>query len=245
KPLALHEVKIVDENAQEVPERTVGNLYFRGPSSMQGYYNQPEATKAIYHDGWWNSGDLAYIADGEVYIAGRKKDVIIKAGRNLYPDEIEEAAGQVNGVRKGCVVAFGTHDTKWGTEKLIIVAETKEDSNALHKKIISEITDKVSVVLGILPDEVLLVSPKTIGKTSSGKLQRAACKQAYLNNELKKAHLPFSLQIAKLYVKSLATKLANGVKFILKSIYSLYVGILVVLSALGLWALSLVTKAKA
>jgi len=245
KALPLHEIKIVDENAIELPERTVGNLYFRGPSAMQGYHNQPEATKAILHDGWWNSGDLAYIADGEVYITGRKKDVIIKAGRNLYPDEIEEATGQVNGVRKGCVVAFGVTDAQWGTEKLVIVAETKEDSSILHKKIIAEITEKVNVVLGILPDEVLLVTPKTIGKTSSGKLQRAACKQAYLDKKLQKAHLPISVQVAKIYVKSLAAKVSNGFKFALKSLYSVYVGLLLAMSAIGLWVFSLVLKPKA
>lgn len=244
KALALHEVKIVDDNSQEVPERTIGNLYFRGPSAMQGYYNQPEATKAIFHDGWWNSGDMAYMADGEVYITGRKKDVIIKAGRNLYPDEIEEATGQVNGVRKGCVVAFGVVDAKWGTEKLVIVAETKEDSSILHKKIIAEITEKVNIVLGILPDEVLLVTPKTIGKTSSGKLQRAACKQAYLDKKLQKAHLPVSVQIAKIYVKSVGVKISNGFQFILKSFYSLYVGALLAVSALGLWLASLLLKPK-
>lgn len=244
KAIIGHEVKIVDENHKEVPERTVGNLHFRGPSSMQGYYNQPEATKAILVDGWWNSGDLAYLAEGEVYITGRKKDVIIKAGRNLYPDEIEEASGQVNGVRKGCVVAFGVTDHQLGTEKLVIVAETKEDSKVLHKKIIEEITEKVNVVLGILPDEVLLVSPKTIGKTSSGKLQRAACKQAYLNNQLKKAHVPVSVQIAKLYVKSFGVKLSNGLQLALKSLYSLYVGLLVGTSAVTLTLMSLLLKAN-
>jgi len=242
--LPLHEIKIVDDNLMELPERVVGNLHFRGPSAMQGYHNQPEATKAIFHEGWWNSGDLAYLADGEVYITGRKKDVIIKAGRNLYPDEIEEATGQVNGVRKGCVVAFGVNDAKWGTEKLVIVAETKEDSSILHKKIIAEITEKVNVVLGILPDEVLLVTPKTIGKTSSGKLQRAACKQAYLDKKLQKAHLPISVQVAKIYVKSLATKVSNGFKFILKSLYSFYVGLLLAVSALGLLIFSLCLKPK-
>lgn len=244
KPLPLHEIKIVDENLIELPERVVGNLHFRGPSMMQGYHNQIEATKAIWHDGWWNSGDLAYLADGEVYITGRKKDVIIKAGRNLYPDEIEEATGQVNGVRKGCVVAFGVTDAQWGTEKLVIVAETKEDSRILHKKIIAEITEKVNVVLGILPDEVVLVSPKTIGKTSSGKLQRAACKQAYLDKKLQKAHLPVSVQVAKIYVKSVGVKISNAVKLTLKSIYSLYVGVLLAFSAISLWAFSLFLKPK-
>lgn len=84
-PLPSHEVRIVDDHNQELPERHVGNLQFRGPSSMQGYYNNSEATKKILHQGGWlDSGDLAYLADQEVFITGRYKDLIIKAGRNLY-----------------------------------------------------------------------------------------------------------------------------------------------------------------
>ncbi len=108
RALPEHEVRIVDETARDVPERTVGRLAFRGPSVMAGYFRQAEATRAItLPGGWLDSGDLAYLADGEVFIAGRRKDLIIKAGRNLVPQEIEEVASGVEGVRRGCVVAFG------------------------------------------------------------------------------------------------------------------------------------------
>jgi 1-acyl-sn-glycerol-3-phosphate acyltransferase len=141
-------------------------------------------------------------------------------------------------------VAFGVVDHKWGTEKLVIVAETKEERQVLHKKIISEINEKVNVVLGVFPDEVILVSPKTISKTSSGKLQRAACKQAYLDNTLRKARLPISMQIAKIYAKSTVAKIHNGSQFLLKGAYSLYVGSLFLLSMLGIWTLALILKPK-
>ncbi|MGH7567847.1 MAG: fatty acyl-AMP ligase, partial [Gemmatimonadales bacterium] len=107
-PLAGHEVRIVNQAGEELPERVVGRLVFRGPSTMAGYFRNPEGTAAItLPGGWLDSGDLAYRSEGELYITGRRKDLIIKGGRNLIPQEIEEVAGSVEGVRKGCVVAFG------------------------------------------------------------------------------------------------------------------------------------------
>src|SRR5262249_29845735 len=103
-----HEVRLVDAEGAEVAERRIGRLLFRGPSSTPGYYGKPEATAALTRPGGWlDSGDLAYRAEGEVYIAGRSKDLIIKAGRNLVPQEIEEIAASVPGLRRGCIVAFG------------------------------------------------------------------------------------------------------------------------------------------
>ncbi len=229
KAIVGHEIKIVDKQGQIVPERKIGLIYFRGPSMMQGYYQQPEATNAIYHDGWYDSGDMGYWANGELYITGRMKDVIIKAGRNLYPEEIEEVTSQVPGVRKGCVVAFGTIDERQGTEKLIIVVESNETTETTRKKIKQQINEKVAVVLGFVPDEVILVEPKIIPKTSSGKLQRSACKQLYLNNKLLNKSLPVWFQISKLFVKGFGLKCKNGLIKGLKLLYSVYVGFLLLL----------------
>lgn len=226
KPLPEHDIRIVDEHNNEVVERIVGSVHFCGPSSMQGYYHNLEATKAVYHEGWWDSGDMGYIAEGEVYITGRKKDIIIKAGRNLYPQEIEEVAAQVKGVRKGCVVAFGIFDPKWATEMFILVAETSEASQEAQKKIVVEITDKISVVLGLSPDQVVLVPPRTIPKTSSGKLQRAACKQAYSEGKLVKRGLPVWMQMIKLYAKGAGVFILNATVKFLKGLYTLYVYLL-------------------
>ncbi len=111
-----HEIRIVDDNDNRVAERTIGNIQFKGPSAMQGYYRNSEATMAIYHNGWWATGDLGYLAEGELFITGRKKDLIIKAGRNYHPTEIEAMASLAEGVRKSCVAAFGVADEKRGTE---------------------------------------------------------------------------------------------------------------------------------
>jgi fatty-acyl-CoA synthase len=201
-PLPNHEIRIVNENGQEVAERVVGALQFKGPSAMQGYYRNPKATKDIYHQGWWETGDLAYQADNEIFITGRKKDIIIKAGRNLYPQEIEEITSQVKGIRQGCVVAFGATNISQGTEQLIVVAETQEQRLAIHEKIIDEVIENITTALGEPPDRVVLVPPKTIPKTSSGKLQRSACKDLYLQGKLSRRSTPPWLQLSKLFLIS-------------------------------------------
>lgn len=222
KPLEGHEIRIVDDEMQVLPERHVGSLEFRGPSNMQGYYNNPGATAAIYHDGWLNSGDLAYLADGEVYITGRQKDLIIKAGRNLYPVEIEELVGNIKGVRQGCVVAFGITDQERGTEKLIVVAESRVKGSAERKAIIAEIGEVVATNLDIVPDNVVLVAPHTVPKTSSGKLQRAACKKMFLNGQLHRFHMPPWMQIVRLSLQGLVKKIMAGSYAAAKLIYSAY-----------------------
>ncbi len=232
KPLPDHDIRIVDAQGHEVAERTVGSLQFCGPSAMRGYYQNPEATSAIYQDGWWDTGDYAYVVEGEVYITGRKKDIIIKAGRNLYPQEIEEVAAQVSGVRKGCVVAFGVEDPKWGTETLVLVAETAETNKKAQEAMISEITDKISAVLGLPPDQVVLVPPRTIPKTSSGKLQRAACKSAFKARTLVKSGLPVWMQITKLYLKGLGLRVLRVFNKTLRFFYTLYVMILILILGL-------------
>lgn len=234
-PLPEHEIRVVDSEGIEVEERVVGSLQFTGPSSMQGYYQNLVATKAVYHDGWWDTGDYAYIADNEVYITGRKKDLIIKAGRNLYPQEIEDVTAQVNGVRRGCVVAFGVEDVKFGTEKLVVVAETNETKLNIKNRIISEIVEKISVMLGIPPDEVVLVSARTIPKTSSGKLQRSLCKQLYQTKKLSRNYLPLKLQMTKLFVKGAFLSVLNRIKKLGRLLYTGYVGLLVLLSLPFIW----------
>jgi fatty-acyl-CoA synthase len=234
-PIEDHEIRIVDEVDNVLPERHIGTLQFRGPSNMQGYYNNPRATRAALHDGWIDSGDLAYEVEGEVYITGRRKDLIIKAGRNLYPVEIEELVGSVPGVRQGCVAAFGVTNPENGTEELVIVAETREKRKAESAKIISDITDAVASALDITPDHIKLTSPKSVPKTSSGKLQRAACKAMYLEGKLGKFHIPASLQMVKLAIEWTAQRLLDGIKAIAKCIYTAYMLILVVATALPVY----------
>lgn len=222
-PIEGHEVRIADEDNRELPQRHVGTLQFRGPSSMQGYYNNPRATKAICHDGWLDSGDLAYQAEGEIYITGRRKDLIIKAGRNLYPAEIEELVGAIAGVRQGCVTAFSVTDTENGTEQLIVVAETREKSTDGRNQLIKRINDALVTALDIVPDRIVMVSPHAVPKTSSGKLQRAACKNLYLQGKLERFRIPPWMQVVKLGAEWFLRKVSSVFAKLGKLIYTVYV----------------------
>lgn len=244
KPLVNHEIRIIDDHGKELPERHVGNLYFRGPSSMQGYYRNPEATSQIYNNGWWNSGDLAYIAEGDVFITGRKKDIIIKAGRNIYPPEVEEMVNTVEGVRRGCAVAFGVKDFQQGTERFVVVAETNVTESAQKSKIKRNITEKISEMLGIPPDEVHLVAPRTIPKTSSGKLRRSAMLQGYTEGKIQKRKIPIWVQITKLFSYGLFNNIKKYTSKTAKIIYSSYAYLVFAIFIIPLWLVSYFISAK-
>lgn len=229
RPIAHHEIRIVNDDMQPVAERVVGNIQFRGPSSMQGYYRNPEATQAVYHEGWWDSGDLGYFAEGDLFITGRKKDLIIKAGRNYYPAEIEEVVSQVTGVRKGCVAAFGVEDATLATEKLVVVAETQLVDEKKLDQIRKEIIDKVIAQIAIPPDEVILVPPQTIPKTSSGKLRRSSCKASYLAGKLGKSGSK-QMQLLRLFLQSWWKKLVAGLSRGVKFLFNLYVLLMVIIT---------------
>ncbi len=184
-PLPEHEVRIVDQTGEDLPDGGVGRLVFRGPSMMPGYFRQPEATAAIsLPGGWLDSGDLAFRMEGEIHIAGRTKDIIIKAGRNLVSAEIEEAAAAVPGIRRGCVVAFGVEQEGLGTEGLLVVAETKIEDPAERERLVTAVVDAVAAAVGVPPDLVRLLPPGSVPKTSSGKLRRGATREQYLRGEL-------------------------------------------------------------
>jgi acyl-CoA synthetase (AMP-forming)/AMP-acid ligase II len=160
RALPEHEIRLVDDAGAAVADRVVGRLLFRGPSATSGYLANPEATSAItMADGFLDSGDLAYRADGEIYVCGRRKDLIIKAGRNLVPQEIEEAAAEVPGVRRGCVVAFGAPNPALGTEALVVVAETRVTDPEERDRIVAAVTERVAAALELPPDQVVLVAP--------------------------------------------------------------------------------------
>jgi len=187
-PIAGLEVRIVDPSSGEpLGDREVGELEFAGTSVTSGYYQDPEATAATFHDGWLRTGDLAYLVEGELVICGRIKDVIIAGGRNIFPEDIERAAASVGGVRPGNVVVFGV-ETKRG-EGMVIVAETKLEGagEAEWAAIRRELSDVARRVSGLPPHDVVLLPPGSLPKTSSGKLQRSLSRQRFMDGELEKA----------------------------------------------------------
>ena len=250
KPVPRHEVMIVDEQGNESADRMEGFLWFRGASATSGYYQNAAETEKLFPRGaakddgefpWVNSGDRAYRADGEFYVTGRVKDIIIKGGRNLYPHEVEELAGHAEGIRKGCIVAFGLKDEASGTEKLVVVAESREESKAKRAAIASAVTEEVSRGLGLPPDRVELIPPGSIPKTSSGKLRRDETKQLYLAGTLAAAKPPVWLQIARLgtipYVKEGFRFIFGGIRKLLEKIYGVYFIVVFVLWIIPSWAM--------
>lgn len=231
KPIVNHAIRVVSEENEVLSERQVGRLQFQGPSMMQGYYNNPAATNAILHEGWMDTGDLAYIANGECYLTGRRKDLIIKAGRNLYPAEIEEIVERVPGVRQGCVAAFEVSDTKQGTGQLVIVAESREKDQSKKDLMALAIKEVIATALDVVPDHVVIVAPRIVPKTSSGKLQRAACKSLFLENKLGKAQAPAWLQVLRLGTQALLQSAWHGIQVFGKFCFTVYVGLLLLIIA--------------
>jgi len=208
RALPEHEIRVVDDNDQPLPERVEGHVQFRGPSAMQGYYRNPEATAAVRTaDGWHRTGDLGYLAEGELFITGRTKDLIIKAGRNIYPQEIEELAADVEGVRRGCVAAFAVPEPERGTEALVLVAETRATAQDARARITAEIMRRINSGARISPDVVRLVPPQSIPKTPSGKLRRGACRELYLSDSLAQRPAPAWLQVTRLVAGNAVTTL--------------------------------------
>ncbi|MGH9326181.1 MAG: AMP-binding protein [Terriglobia bacterium] len=208
RPMPGHEVKLLGEDGREVGERMQGRIFFRGLSRTAGYYRNSKATAAVItEDGWMDSGDLGYWANGELYVTGRLKDCIIKSGRNIIPQEIEAAAAEVPGIRKGCVAAFGALDPHTGTERLVVVGETRATSLEDLRRIEEGVVKSVDSVLGIPPDKVVLVAPQSIPKTSSGKIRRAATRTLYLEGRLSGRRHPPWVQIARLEFENLGSRL--------------------------------------
>ncbi|KPJ93923.1 MAG: acyl-phosphate glycerol 3-phosphate acyltransferase, partial [Gammaproteobacteria bacterium SG8_11] len=206
-PLQHHHVRIVDSANRELPERQEGTLQFTGPSATSGYFRNAKETKRLFTNHWLNSGDLAYIANGEVYLTGRVKDIIIRAGRNIYPHELEECIGNIEGIRAGRVTAFGSTDPHNGTERLVIVAETRETDGTQLKKLHKLVLSTVNGLAGTPPDEVVLAPPNTILKTSSGKLRRAASRELFEKGVIGKKQKPVWLQVAHFTLKGLVAEL--------------------------------------
>ncbi len=250
KPIPKHEVRIVDASGQEVSDRTEGFLWFRGASATSGYYQNAAATEKLLPMGpaasdgefaWVNSGDRAYRADGEIYVTGRVKDIIIKGGRNLYPHEVEELAARAEGIRKGCIVAFGQKDEASGTEKLIVVAESREREAARRAAIVAAVTEQVSQGLGLPPDRVELIPPGSIPKTSSGKLRREETKQLYISGKLSAGKAPAWVQIARLAAagatRAIGAAIWSGVRRGLEILYGLYFGVVFFLWIVPTWTI--------
>lgn len=242
RPVPGHDVRVVDERGHAVAEHHEGRVQFRGPSAMRGYYRNPQATAAVVDDGWVDTGDLGYLAGGDLFITGRRKDVIIVGGRNLYPQEVEEATAMVPGVRRGCVAAFGAR-SRAGTEQLVVVAETRERAPEARERIHLDVVTRVTDAVGLPPDLVVLVGPGSIPKTSSGKIRRAATREAFERGTLDRRRRPAVRQWLGLAAAAAAWQVKRGAGWAWSVVYTAWVVACLALVVPATWALLVVAPA--
>jgi acyl carrier protein len=237
-------IRIVDGKGRELPERTEGRVEFRGPSATSGYYRNPEATAKLFDGGWLDSGDLGYLADGEIYLTGRAKDMIIRGGHNLYPYEIEEAVGGIPGIRRGCVAVFGVRDQAGATDRLVVLAETRETDSGKREELRAAINDVVVDLLGGPADDVVLAPPHTVLKTSSGKIRRAATREVYERGLVGAAPHAIWVQLVRLAWRGVIVRLKQPLARAGRFFYGVYVWSLFALVAMAGLAASFLPKLK-
>ena len=180
RPLENVRIRILDERGSDVPERVIGEVALQSDCMLTGYFNREDITKKAFVDGWYLTGDYGYVADGEVFVSGRKKDMIIVGGKNVYPQDLEALTYEVPGVHGGRSVAFGMYDEAQGTEDVVIIAEVDTENPADQQKIADAIRLHVTKNSAIALRYVKVVDPKWIVKTSSGKTARSANKEKFM-----------------------------------------------------------------
>ena len=226
-PIPGFEVRVVDDRGTEMPERVEGAVEFRGPSTTAGYFRNPPATRALFDGDWLRSGDRGYVAGGELYVTGRDKDLIVRAGRNLYPYDLEAAVGGLEGIRKGCVAVFASADPGAGTERLVVVAETRETDPDRKRGLMDAITRAATTLAGAGPDEIVLAPPHSVLKTSSGKIRRSAVRELFESGALGKGAGSVRLQIARLVVSAAGGTVRAWARRTARAAYAVHAGVVV------------------
>ncbi|MFL0414742.1 fatty acyl-AMP ligase [uncultured Sphingomonas sp.] len=183
KPVKDMAVEIREEDGTPLPERAIGKVWCSGPSLMVGYFRDDAATEACMADGWLDTGDMGYLSDGYVYIVGRAKDMIIVNGRNHWPQDIEWAVEQLPGFKQGDIAAFAI-TTPGGEETPAVLVQCRTSDDAERSRLRNEIRDRVRAVTG-MNCVIELIPPRTLPRTSSGKLSRAKARNLYLSGEIK------------------------------------------------------------
>jgi 1-acyl-sn-glycerol-3-phosphate acyltransferase len=245
RALPGHAVRVVDATGHRVSERIEGRIEFRGPAVTSGYFRNPEATRAVRRNGWMDSGDLGYHVAGELFVTGRQKDLIIKGGRNLSPQEVEEVVGDLPGIRKGCVAAFGVADPAIGTERFVVVAESRERLPQRQAALRSAVRDRVVTVIGVPADTVIIAEPGTVLKTSSGKIRRTATREAYLGGALGRARPSGRVQWVRLWLQAARARARRTLVGGGRLGYALYVSVVLAATLPLLWGLVLVMRSGA
>jgi len=180
-PLPDHDLRIVADDGRALPERHVGEIQLAGPSVMAGYHREPVLTAATVDDGWLHTGDLGYMSGGELFVCGRAKDIVIVHGRKYQSEDLEWAVERVAGVRPGRVVAFAS--AQGGTDRVVIIVEG--DGTSAAAALAAGVRQEIADLFGLAVDDVVIVRSGTIGRTTSGKVQRAATRARYESGDLR------------------------------------------------------------
>jgi acyl carrier protein len=218
-----HDLRVVDAAGLELPDGQEGLLQFRGPSATSGYYRSPEATKKLFDGDWLHTGDRAYLKDGMVYITGREKDIIIRGGRNISPYELEQAVGDLAGVRRGCVAVFGSRDEATGTERVVVLAEMRDTDGSRHADLKRMINELAVSLTGAPADDIVLAPPATVPKTSSGKIRRTAAREFYERGPTSVRPQAVWLQFVRLVLAGAAPQMRRGWRTVRGVLYALRV----------------------
>ncbi|MAT43322.1 MAG: hypothetical protein CL609_13360 [Anaerolineaceae bacterium] len=180
-PIPNVRIKVVNSDGETLADRQVGEVAVSSNCKLTEYYHRPDVTSSAFLDQeWYLTGDFGYLVDGYLYITGRKKDLIIVGGKNVYPQDLEKLAMEIDGVHAGRVSAFGIFDEEKGTEDVIIVAEVDTTDPEMHNRIMTEIRNHVNRGSAVALRQVYLVEPGWMVKTSSGKTARLANREKYL-----------------------------------------------------------------
>ena len=185
--LSGNSVRIVSPGQQDLSDYEVGQIVIRSDSLFDGYYNRPDLSAAVCIDGWYWTGDLGFCADGELYVTGRKKDLIIVAGKNIYPQDIEEIVSRHPAIHDGRVVAFGLYNEERGTEDIVVAAELENGVRTDIKEIERNIRDAIVSELDVAPRAVFLKPPAWIVKSTAGKPARSTTRDKLLHEHLELA----------------------------------------------------------
>lgn len=235
RPLPGDEVHIVDDAGRVLPDRHEGRVVFRGPSATSGYFQNDAKTRDLFRNGWLDSGDQGYMADGELFVTGRVKDMIIRAGRHIYPQEIEEAVGDIPGIIKHGVAVFGASDPSSGTERTVIMAETSEDDPARRTALVARAREVATDILGAPPEQVVLAPPQTVPKTSSGKVRRSAARDLFEHGEIGKPQRSARSQFMRLFVAGVLARVGRVLRQAGAFLYAAWWWLIVGLSGLFGW----------
>ena len=234
-PLPGCQIRITAEDGSEVADRHEGTVECRGPSATRGYFANEAANQELWRGDWLNTGDLGYITGGELYLTGRAKDLIIRGGRNLHPEELEQAVSRLPGVLAGAVAVFASADDRLATERLVVVAETPLRAPDRRSELEAQIRRKALDVLGSTPDQIVLTGRGTIPRTPGGKIRRADTRDAFTAGRLGRRPSPFVVQFLRLAWSGWRSRERHPGGGLIPWCYALYVWVLVVLIGVPTW----------